>query len=565
MKRTIFWASVTLTIFVGWLSVKTAELTKNNNKLPAQEQSAENGEFVKLCTVFPVNGKPVLGTYVAPTLKELSAVKDVGMNVIIGDDEALDPETPTGKFCRENGIKVMYHLTQFIYGQPYLTEPITAKQTTIPLSRAEIKSIPDSGVIQIEDELIYYGKKTDKELWNCRRGFQETNLAAHHENIFLFFPDACAAEIKRVQDSPNLYGYYVLDDPPGDVLSGLRAMYKIVKRYDQNPNHPVCAGYSLLGPLHNFAPDVCDIMLIYIYPVRWRGYQRYRISYYLQWMLTAARARVPGIPFFGVYQAFGYPTGNHAMPNIKQFREGIEDFVREGACGLISFECATSNGIQGWIDYNHLKKEIRSINSEILTTGGLKIALQPEQMQHDRVQPAGGWQTPQHIPGMVPGWYVAAPFDDEEGKVLQAVFPPETGINLQDVYQGKFGRIRWIKRRSASGVMLLTQTFPRGLHLTNVTAYAFCKVTSPKAQMVQMHVGSDDDALIWLNGEEVYRFNGVRGVKRDEDIVKVHLPAGQSRVLVKVYNRKGEWGLFMRLTDVNGNPLEGLSFSPESD
>ena len=60
---------------------------------------------------------------------------------------------------------------------------------------------------------------TDTELLNCRRGSDGTKPASHREGVILFWPEACAAEVARVKNSPNLYGYYVLDDSPGDAVS----------------------------------------------------------------------------------------------------------------------------------------------------------------------------------------------------------------------------------------------------------------------------------------------------------------------------------------------------------
>ena len=34
--------------------------------------------------------------------------------------------------------------------------------------------------------------------------------------------------------------------------------------------------------------------------------------------------------------------------------------------------------------------------------------------------------------------------------------------------------------------------------------------------------------------------------------------------MLKVYNYDGQWGFFMRFTDLDGKPLEGLSFLPEA-
>ena len=77
-----------------------------------------------------------------------------------------------------------------------------------------------------------------------------------------------------------------------------------------------------------------------------------------------------------------------------------------------------------------------------------------------------------------------------------------------------------------------------------------------------MRVGSDDDVVVWFDGREVWRYEGSRGLVRDDDIVPVVIPAGTTRILVKVYNRLGNCALFVRFTDERGRPLEGLRSSP---
>jgi hypothetical protein len=77
-----------------------------------------------------------------------------------------------------------------------------------------------------------------------------------------------------------------------------------------------------------------------------------------------------------------------------------------------------------------------------------------------------------------------------------------------------------------------------------------------------MRISTDDDAWVRLNGKEVYRHVGPAGLEFDKDVVPVTLPAGKSRLEVKVFNRAGMWGLFLRFTDREGRPLEGLKFSP---
>ena len=67
---------------------------------------------------------------------------------------------------------------------------------------------------------------------------------------------------------------------------------------------------------------------------------------------------------------------------------------------------------------------------------------------------------------------------------------------------------------------------------------------------------------MWLNGRQVWRHDGVRGIHRDMDYTRVTIPAGKSRILAKDYNRYGMWGFCLRITDENGNALPGVTFSP---
>ena len=139
-------------------------------------------------------------------------------------------------------------------------------------------------------------------------------------------------------------------------------------------------------------------------------------------------------------------------------------------------------------------------------------------------------------------------------------FPPEKEIDLKGAYRGKDGMVRWVPRLSHGGVVGLGELV--GPHATNVAAYAHCTVTSDRQQSVQMRIGSDDDVVVWLNDREIWRYEGSRGIVRDDDIVDVVLPSGPSRILVKCYNRAGMWAFFMRFTDREGQPLDGLKFSP---
>ena len=527
---------------------------------------AGDGKLMELHTPHTVDGRPPLGTYAVSKIEDVALVKKAGMNLVIGGHEMLDIDSPVGKYLSENGIKVLYHLTHHIYGMPRLGDLVAADQTTIPLSKRRARTLPSPGVVQIEEELIRYEEYTPAALLRCQRGFGGTQPAAHHEGIILFMPDECAEDVKSVKDSPNLWGYYVLDDSPGDAISALRAMYKIVRRVDGGPErHVVCAGYGSAGSLCNFGPGVCDVMLIYWYPISGSGYHRYMISHEVQWMLTAARARVPGIPFIGVYQAFWGEGAGATPPTAHHVREQFEDFVREGASGLVAFAGRIGGSLTGWTESVPLQKAIKECHEEILSTGGLRIPPQPERMLRERIQPVGFWEKPNEVPGVPPVWHVIGPFHDTEKAFLETVYPPEREVDLEAVYEGKSGPVRWVERASHAGVIGLGELYGEQDYTANTVAYATCTPVSLREHEAMMTVGSDDDIVVWFDDKKVWRHEGTRGLTRDEDSVPVVLGTGSTRILVKVYNRQGMWGFSLRLTDRKGLPLGRVQFFPSTE
>lgn len=525
-----------------------------------------DGSLTKLHeTRWQIDGKPVLGTYGAERLEDLQGVDDVGMNLVLAGEKELDPSTPEGAFCRAHGIKVMPHLTSFLYHGVRLREPVSAEQRDIPLYCARGPIEQKSKIIQIDDEFIRYEKMTDTALLNCERGANGTKPAAHREGVILLWPEALRAEVKRIKDSPNLYGYYVLDDSPGDALSALRGMYKVIHEADPNPDHPVCAGFGDAGSVINLDTGVCDIMFIYWYPVGTKTYDRERTAQEVQHMLATARRRVPGIPFMGIYQAFDgrkAKTGQ-GVPAPDQMREEMEDFVREGACGLVSFICHNET-VPGWADIAELGDAVQKATREIKETGGLVVRPETAAMKQKRIQPMGHWETPLAMPGYVPAWNVVGPFE-AAGDLLNTVFPPEDAVDAAGmydaiaIYEVRCGKAGWRVRETTSGILGVGEFYNA---VKNGVAYACCDVTNTEERAVQMRVCTDDDAWIKVNGKEVYRFAGVRGLEIDKDIVPLVLPSGTSRIEVKICNKAGMWAFFMRFTDTEGKPLEGLKFEP---
>jgi len=94
------------------------------------------------------------------------------------------------------------------------------------------------------------------------------------------------------------------------------------------------------------------------------------------------------------------------------------------------------------------------------------------------------------------------------------------------------------------------------------TAYAACFVTLPEERKVQVRLGSNDWAKLWINGTLMLNSHPAFGrpVLLDDDVVPVTLPRGVSRFVLKVSNLAKNWGFCLRVTDPSGNPLKDVRF-----
>jgi hypothetical protein len=91
-------------------------------------------------------------------------------------------------------------------------------------------------------------------------------------------------------------------------------------------------------------------------------------------------------------------------------------------------------------------------------------------------------------------------------------------------------------------------------------AYAICYIRSEAEQRgLRMRVGSDDQAKVYLNGEQVHRHPFGRGWFADEDVVPdIALKAGLNVLVFKVVNQAGDWRGSIRFTDTQGDPVPGI-------
>jgi uncharacterized protein (DUF362 family) len=103
----------------------------------------------------------------------------------------------------------------------------------------------------------------------------------------------------------------------------------------------------------------------------------------------------------------------------------------------------------------------------------------------------------------------------------------------------------------------------------SMVGYAFSYFDAPKDQKAELWVGSDDALQIYLNGEVVYEYSGVRKLSNTQFVnekVHVNIRAGENRLLVKALQQYGRYDFALNICEPEekrefaGNRVWGLKF-----
>ena len=90
-------------------------------------------------------------------------------------------------------------------------------------------------------------------------------------------------------------------------------------------------------------------------------------------------------------------------------------------------------------------------------------------------------------------------------------------------------------------------------------AYAVCYIhTDAALPDIQLRTGSDDQAVVYLNGKQVLKQTEDRELTKDDDITDVSLQKGVNVLVFKVVNEKEDWSGCARFTDKNGQVIKKL-------
>lgn len=169
--------------------------------------------------------------------------------------------------------------------------------------------------------------------------------------------------------------------------------------------------------------------------------------------------------------------------------------------------------------------------------------------------------------GMIRDWRVIGPFANEEGPPNRHTsfamqFPPEFELDFSKQYQGKYGEVSWekISCNPYSGYVDVKTIYPSDEFFTY---YAACTVDSSQEKAAQLRIGSNDGAAVWLGARRIFECNAFRTASLDQNIIPIALPKGKISLLLKIAQAGGGTGFYARITDDDGEPIEGVQYSTE--
>ena len=89
--------------------------------------------------------------------------------------------------------------------------------------------------------------------------------------------------------------------------------------------------------------------------------------------------------------------------------------------------------------------------------------------------------------------------------------------------------------------------------------YAVCYIhAAAELKNVKLQIGSDDQALVYLNGKEVIKNDTARALEKDQDSAEVTLKKGVNVLVFKVVNEKIDWSGCARFTDKDNKVIKRI-------
>jgi len=162
--------------------------------------------------------------------------------------------------------------------------------------------------------------------------------------------------------------------------------------------------------------------------------------------------------------------------------------------------------------------------------------------------------------GLITKWHVIGPYPVDEQNPWNKSWGPEKEVKLDQEEKIGDRTLRW-KETTTTDPQGKVNLVPLFTPNENVLCYAFTELNAPVERDINIRIGSDDGAVVWLNGKQVYAKNEPRSWAADQDtITKVHLKKGPNALLVKIINGATDWAFGVRLCNTQNRPLDLTRF-----
>ncbi|MBF0367256.1 MAG: DUF5110 domain-containing protein, partial [Oligoflexia bacterium] len=254
-----------------------------------------------------------------------------------------------------------------------------------------------------------------------------------------------------------------------------------------------------------------------------------------------ATVRSRGIYLFPDKQDLLQIFGGNAPDSRVQYK--VEDIIFNTASPVTQGECTSMESICS-IPITESTNPIGQLRKRIVTLSSSNLI----------------WKKSlEEVPSLLTMWSVVGPFpfDPSYGASKQAYGPEKSGVDLNRRYpDGATGVVGWQPfHENDNGIFDLCSKFP----MENRIAYAVTFLNSSQDQEVTFEVNSDDQVMLFLDGEVIHINDVWRGVNTDPDLVKVKLTKGAHTLLIKVANG---WGGFAYKVGVQATAAIFQSQSP---
>jgi hypothetical protein len=129
-------------------------------------------------------------------------------------------------------------------------------------------------------------------------------------------------------------------------------------------------------------------------------------------------------------------------------------------------------------------------------------------------------------------------------------YGPESDASIDKRFTGKSGPTTWrAAKTNASGLLNLRALGKSRSEVENAIAYAQTYLYAPDDRTVHYTLGSDDGCRLYVNDDLVHEDNTRHGADPFGHLGRLALRRGWNRVLIKVENGGGDFGVYFRVLD----------------